>query len=397
MSWLSALLPPTEERFARWLMRALEARGQGPYSHDPAERVLRSSDGKVIFLDNLFAEFVHTSRWNRPGAIRSIASGFELSGVEEPTLEEALPNLVPRVRDRLFVELLPTFAPGIDVPWSPLTDHFALSLAIDMPEAVRDVTQSDLDRWGKTFDELLPVAKHRLAQASDPLRFVEVARGVLRSAWNDVYDASRVAVPGLFRSLGVRGKPVVTMPNRNSLLVAGSDDPEALLALIALTGDVLEREPRPQTGRPLILDGLEWVPFEPTEPRVSAAVERRTAIDRARDQAEQKAALEAAFAKTGRDCFVATATLVQKDDGRLESYCVWVEGVDDALLPHTDVVVFGMGGDKPESFFRVPFEVVLELLPHRMTAQGSYPERWHTTTFPSDEELATLRARALPD
>lgn len=397
MSWLAALLPPTEDRFVRWLVHALEADGQGVYVHDPAQRSLTSTEGKVIFVDNLFADFVHASRWRRPAVIRSVVAAFRDTGGSEPTLEEALPNLVPRVRDRLFLELLPTFAPGIDVPSIPITEHFALSLAIDSAETVRDVTRADLERWGRTFDELLPVAKHRLAEASEPLRFVEVAPGVLRSAWNDVYDASRIAVPGLFRALGVRGRPVVTLPNRNSLLVAGSDDPEALLALVELTGQILETEPRPQTGRPLVLAGLEWEAFVTEEPRVRAALEQRAAIDRARDQSEQKAALEAHFEKTGRDCFVATASLVQRDDGSLFSYCVWVDGVTDALLPRTDLVVFGYGPEDAKSFFRVPLDAVLELLPHRMTAQGSYPERWRTTTFPSSDELEALRARAVAD
>lgn len=396
MSWLAAILPPTEERFARWLSRALEARGSGEYRYDPAERTLRSEDGGVVFLENLFAEFVHASRWNRPKAIRTIAAAFGTSEGPEPTLEEALPNLVPRVRDRLFLEVLPTYAPGIEIPWVPVGDHFALSLAIDSADSVRDVTRSDLERWGRTFEDLVPVAKHRLAEASEPLRFAEVAPGVYRSAWSDVYDASRVALPGLLRGLEVRGRHVVTMPNRNSLLVTGSDDVEALLALLDLTQEILEVEPRPQTGRPLVLEGTEWLPFSADEPRLRAALDRREAIDRARDQAEQKAALEAAFAKSGRDCFVASSTLVQRDDECLQSYCVWVDGVTDALLPRTDLVIFCRGPEGAEDLVRVPFDDVLAHLPHRMTAEHSYPERWHVTTFPTEDELETLRAKSVP-
>ena len=56
--------------------------------------------------------------------------------------------------------------------------------------------------------------------------------------------------------------PIAMVPNRDTLFIAGSDDPEGLEMMADLTEKSLE-EPRPMMSTALRLDGDEWVDWLP--------------------------------------------------------------------------------------------------------------------------------------
>src|SRR5262249_50330402 len=139
----------------------------------------------------------------------------------------------------------------------------------------------------------------------------------------------------------VAGDPVVMVPNRDTLLLAGSADENGLGRLAALAEEAYE-QPRSTSGMAFRLtEEDEWVPFLP---RRSHPEYRRFKLLQVKtlggDYADQGDALKALHQKTGQDVFVASFSALQgKETGEIRSYCVWSEGVV-SFLPRTDDIFF---------------------------------------------------------
>ena len=73
MSWISMFVPPREDRFGRWLSRALEGSPRGPFEYDERARLLRDAEGGTISLVNVFAEFQLVPWHARPARVEARA------------------------------------------------------------------------------------------------------------------------------------------------------------------------------------------------------------------------------------------------------------------------------------------------------------------------------------
>src|SRR5262249_6095587 len=140
-------------------------------------------------------------------------------------------------------------------------DHLAVSLVYDLPESLVQIQQHQLDTWGVSFDAALQRATDNLIAISWH-RFDEVAPGVWRSPWQDNLDTSRLVLPELFRAHEVQGGPVVIAPNRDTVLLTGSDDEAGLTRLAELAEEAFA-QPRAVSGVALRLETDGWVPFLP--------------------------------------------------------------------------------------------------------------------------------------
>ena len=136
---------------------------------------------------------------------------------------EARDKLVAVVRERALFEHAKTIwstEQGTPVTHAfahePLTAWFAKCVAVDFPGHLSIVMGSQLETWGRTFDEVYSLGLTRLRECSPPLFRQE--DGVFISTWKDDYDSSRILVPELFHDLHLNGDPVVALPNRLSLL-----------------------------------------------------------------------------------------------------------------------------------------------------------------------------------
>jgi hypothetical protein len=97
----------------------------------------------------------------------------------------------------------------------------------------------------------------------------ELERGVLRGQWGDGLAASRLATPAMFRDLDVRGKPVAFTASEDTLVIAGSEDAEALARAFALSKKHLAKVRKDEassagtfTAHPWILTDAGWRPWE---------------------------------------------------------------------------------------------------------------------------------------
>jgi hypothetical protein len=190
------------------------------------------------------------------------------------------------------------------MPYQPIGEHLIALVVYDLPEATAVVNQNTLDQWDVSFYEALEVARENLEQT--PCSFAKVGDFMYGSATGDSYDASRLLMLDLIRRMEVKGCPIALVPNRETLLVTGSDDVEGLEAVAKIAEKALD-DPRPINAIPLRLDGTEWVEWMPPADHPLYAKFRLLELQSlGREYADQKPALEALYEKQGIDRFVAT-------------------------------------------------------------------------------------------
>ena len=121
------------------------------------------------------------------------------------------------------------------------------------------------------MEEALEVALGNLGGI--PAEVARVGEGlyVLRSG--DSYDATRLLLLDLVRSLEVQGEPVAMVPNRDTLLISGTEDQAGLALMLALAGQGLE-ERYALSGVPLILGEGGWSDWLPTYHPLAEAIWR---------------------------------------------------------------------------------------------------------------------------
>jgi hypothetical protein len=272
-----------------------------------------------------------------------------------------------------------------------IAEHLALGLVHDMPESVAEMPKDQFEEWGVPLDEAFAIATENLDRMSER-PFERLAAGVYLSPFRDNHDAGRLMLMGRIRRLSVRGSPVAMVPNRDTLIVTGTDDPGGLELMAKITEAALE-EPRPISGIPVWLDEDTWRPFVPDEEHAMyVPFGRLRVLSLASDYSAQKQLLDAVHAKAGDDVFVASFTVIEHtESGQLSSYCTWTRDVK-TMLPRTDSVVF-VDPDAPDepAVTRVDWDRVARVMGSRMELLEVYPPRYLVDSFPTAEEIAELK------
>ncbi|HLA83549.1 MAG TPA: hypothetical protein VJL29_02040, partial [Thermoguttaceae bacterium] len=253
--------------------------------------------------------------------------------------------------------------------------------------AMQAVTQEQLDRWGVSFYEAMETARANLAEMQHAFIGPEEGEGVYLSATGDNYDASRLLLLDTVGRMRLKGRPVAIAANRDSLIVAGDDDLEALRGMVALAGEALQK-PRAVSGVALRLDGDEWGPWLPEASHPLYGEFRSLFIQSiGQAYAEQKTLLDQLHARTGEDVVVPSFSAMRNPaTGGVLTFCIWGEHCT-SLLPCTDLVAFvGVGRDP----VMAPWGRVVETLGHLMRPEGIYPERYRVVDFPTREQLAAM-------
>src|SRR6202042_2065723 len=109
----------------------------------------------------------------------------------------------------------------------------------------------NLKTWGVSFDELFETGLERLRDFTIP-KF-EKQQGFYIGGWHDDYANSRILIPEVFGPLYLDGDPVVCLPNRNLLLVTGSENDAGIQAMLKQAEEIVQTKSRPINPAPLIL------------------------------------------------------------------------------------------------------------------------------------------------
>src|SRR5208283_513 len=203
-------------------------------------------------LGNAYAEYCAAAQTKQQNILRRfIRSWFSRHKEVPDEFEDARPDLLPVIRSRSYFESLrlKVAVEGkaqLHCSYRVMGEHFGLGLAYDLPEAMRIICQDHLDGWKVPFEDALQVARSNLAEISQE-EWANPFPGVWVSPWQDNYDAARLLLPDLIRRHEVKGDQIAMAPNRDTLILTGSDD-EAGLACMAAVAEMALNSPRPLHG-----------------------------------------------------------------------------------------------------------------------------------------------------
>lgn len=142
-----------------------------------------------------------------------------------------LDRLRPRIRPRRFYEL--DTRPKRPF-YRPLATYLGVGLVFDR-EHVEYIEEPDKLGFGVT--ELEELALANLERIHTRGRFESSTPGVWRAKFPDGFAAERMLLPDVFDELTLDGDPVVFMPSDDELIVAGSNDTDALTAAFTMTAE----------------------------------------------------------------------------------------------------------------------------------------------------------------
>ena len=391
---------PSKNRFARMLSAAIRKAGErAAIRYDPEEfRLIVEGEEKRFFnLSNIYREYCAGPLAGRPRALRHYVRSWFANRKRIPAeFEDVRPDLLPAVRTRCSFEMARLKAqidglPSPEWPHYVVADHLTVSLVYILPQAIVQVQQQHLWDWHYSLEEALDVACGNLRKISDR-QWDNPCPGVWISPWRDNHDAARLVLTDLLQAHPVKGNYVAMVPNRDTLIIAGSED-EASLAHMAMFAEKALKHGRPMTGLAFLLDNETWLPWLPDAGHPLR--DRFTLLQLrsfGRDYAAQKELLDAFHGKAGGKIWVASYSAVKNNEtGMSHSYCVWSRGVD-TLLPKADQVYFfvSTGENEGSVVAKASWDRVQQVVGHLMEAQELYPMRYRVRVFPAAEQLAAL-------
>jgi hypothetical protein len=262
---------------------------------------------------------------------------------------------------------------------------------VDGEHAFRHLLAPDIERTGSSFETNLATAVSELARRSSTRQFRRLSPGLYCSEFDDNLAAARVMLPELLTSLRVKGSPVVAIADRDTLLVCGDNDRDAVTSMVTAVQSRLEKSTRPMNGRMMRWRNGSWSPYlpEPDAPGRRLARDLAT-LASAADYAQQQAWLQADL---GNDVYVAGYGVRERSDSPMFSHCAWSKGVTQSI-PQTDFValVSDPDGDHPHEPrpFLVTWQQASETVGTMMQQQDLYPPRYFITDFPSPAQIEHL-------
>jgi hypothetical protein len=269
------------------------------------------------------------------------------------------------------------------IPFQHFGGDLVTVLLWDAPNTMSVISQSQLDRWGARFDDLLPVAVDNL-EDQPHAGWSAIDRRVWTSLDADDYDGARMLLPGFLEQTGLAGELVVLHPNRNLLIVTAVDDVDGIRTACEMALEDLDA-PSPISFQPLVGQGTDWRPLTlPTSHPAHRAWQRLTRLN---DEMNYRSLLPPLQQLVGDDLYVSALNLTDAANGSLLSYTTWTEGVP-SLLPRTDLI--GLVTSRGEAI-TVKWEAVQRLLPTVFEPTDHYPELWRVMSFPDQSELGRLR------
>ena len=325
-----------EDRFAKTVMSRLRQRGWPHALYYARDRFsIESSEGGTFDLDGIYEDWLTYPLFKRQ-AVLDEALNFVFEGTVKGSYGEVADLLLPLLRHKSeFGGLAPAGASAsTETPVRQLAKPLALALAYDRPYSVQFINQAEVERVGRPFEELYERAVMNLRARSGG-DFALQAKGYHILDYGDVYVSSRLLQPEIFRSLSLKGEPVVVAAARGVLLVAESEDTGALEAMARFGLHVVRTDARPIAYQPLVLRDGAWVHFEPG-PEGPPDIHLLCIAQRIWDDVEEGLRLVDELAERGDDVHVAKLDYLETD-GRFLTFAPWREG-RPTLLPQAEAL-----------------------------------------------------------
>jgi hypothetical protein len=374
-------------RFAEELLQALqEAFPDEEAVYDP-ERFVITMGSSVHGLGNHFEMWSQVGRREKKEVIDNVvASAIESRHGVPERWDEVREHLLIRVRPASYNALVSLRAElETGEPWSAracraLNAKLTAELVFDGELIAASFPAEQLETWGVSEDEAWEVARRNLQRQTTD-RLEQIAPGLFQSTWEDTYDAARMLLLEKVAWVKVKGDPVAFLPNRNLLLITGTEEHDALAAIAEQAEElfVAERSLSPYLFK-LVEGGWDvWSDWQEDAERLEMMrplQELQRKVE-ATDANEQKELLDALHERDGTDVFVASVMLGRRD-GVVERIGSWADV--ESLLPEVEQLAVQLEDDEP---LFVSWAQAQRYLGAFMTPVGLQPERWRVSGVPA--------------
>jgi hypothetical protein len=279
------------------------------------------------------------------------------------------------------------------LPFGTWADHYAYYLVASSQQSDQSnaVLQADLDRWGISFEEACKDAFARLYAATS-LDFASLISAkneyeLHESTWENGDHAARLNFPAL-AELPVPGERLIFPLSRSKMIVVGSDSIAGMASVIDKLAEFREEDALPPLA--LVKTGNNFAAWQgPVNHPYHSSLKNFSDSYLSKIYAEQYDIL---IAECGCDPELFIAKFMLSEDRRkfLRSQATIIDGVDATSLPKTDYVVFARPAPHEHQIAilgAMAWDVMLAMLPGRLTRIDCYPERYLLNGFPTDEEL----------
>lgn len=386
----------SKDRLARLVIDRVRAEGGAEPHLDADAFAVRYDGDSVLHLDALFRD---TYADDTPGASELAREAHvahfvstTMSSMDWPVdWNQALPMLRPVLKPSTYTLGSPS-ALLLSRRVFPLIDELVV---VDMPAHRTVVSWATSEKWGIDPATVFAAARSNLAavtQHADPTKGRAVQRLVDDPPNGSRYCTSWLLDPGWLASH--RGRfgcpPVAFAPDVDTIVVLPSDDP-------ALLGEHFRRaeERYVHTSRALspqaytVDDHDTVVTFDLAHPEDIGAARARC-VHIAGEYAAQASWLTRQYELDNIRSEVGTVTVKATPVGP-RTVTLWADNTD-CTMPLTDLVAFCREGELP---FYVQFADV-EALAGPSPVDGLDPARFRVRTWPPQEVMEQLRARAIP-
>ena len=350
-------------------------------------------NSSTSFLENAYRTYCNAPCAMRNSVIEQWVNGLITSFDFDPVdFEAALPHLMPVIRGSAYTAMVEAevyFAKADSK--DALAEHRACGniaysdaqvfLCLDMPNSILNVSEKLIQKWGVERQDLLTVALANLKKKSTDHRFVKVAPGVFKASFDDGYDSSRVLLPELFNDLPINGDPVVMIPCRDTLLVAGTNDQRGLTTMMKIAAKQINQGNYTITAYAYrYRNGQPEVYFGQTLPQPL----RRPMFDLLQQTYQSQGEV---MRKHMPDVFIGSLLVKHQSDESTLTIASWAPNDDTALCRAHFINLMNVVDKK---IMLVPWEVAEKHFGELLTPMKLITPRYLTKGYPSTELLKSL-------
>ncbi len=384
-------------RFMKAVAAGLAARGVAqPITFDANHLVVNTPDADRAQLGASFKMWRAAARSDKADVISRTVS--LLLDHSSEVFEDCSPHLVPLIVNRSEMTTIwmhPADGTSPDTyegAMLPMCGSLAVMISVERPQwgGFDMVNRKHLEKWGKSFDAVLAIAVANLASRG-PARFLRAPDGFYVSSYQDHRDTGRLLLHDHFSGLDLKGDPVAIAVCNEILLVAGSQDMDALNGMAIYAGDPPGDLDTTST-LPIVLRDGAWHPFDTSHIAIYPLDNLRS-LQTLRDNDRVTQLLSWRIGELGEQIAVPPVQAIARQ-GHAVTWTAWPWEVD-ALLPEAEVVIIEPGG-KVKPVARSWNDVVricgpFEPEPH------CYPPRYRTQAGQSEAMWEALLACPQPE
>jgi hypothetical protein len=384
------------EAFAAKLLSAIQRAGLERSRYLPEAFEIEVEGGGRLNLENALVDYERAGFFARGEVVRRwVAFARESASADgiPKSIDDARRSIVPLVRDRAYfanMELAQKARGAIrSGPVEVLGGDLAVSLAYDGRQMIVGLAGGQFDVWGISVEEAHKIARANIrARTPDGLR--QLRPGLHVSPYRDSHDCGRIVLTEVIARLPMKGDPVAFVPNRDTLIVTGSDDPENLVeaAKMAMTG--LE-DPRFLSGCAVCFRSGQWQRFLPAPGSPAHEPLRRLTLKTQRFYYEEQR--ELLQKQEGETTFIGIFDGGTEPTGEWFSWATWAESIT-TWLPVVDKLVLFSEWTKAHNL-QGPWKwsVVADIAGGLMHPKETVPLRMFVNQFPAEDMVRAI-ARA---